>query len=434
VFCQLETLRQCLPQSVRHTLNELPESLDETYERLMMDIKRANQVHVYRMLQCLTVAVRPLSVAELAELLAFDFDVSKDGIPKLNSDWRWEDHEQAVLSTCSSLITIVPGSESPVVQFSHFSVKEFLMSDRLAMATGDISRYHISFTHAHTVLAQACLGVLLQDPDVTNRANPLAPYAAERWVTHAQVKGVASRVRDGMEHLFDPHKLHFEAWIRLHDADQYASFHATQSQEPGAKPLYYAALCGFHELVEHLLLKFPQCADAQGGHRGTALHSASFAGHLQIVRSLLRHGVDVNIRGDENCTPLLCASKYGHRDIVQYLIEHGAAVNLQQDDHDTSLILAAYGGHVNIVRMLLQHRAYVNFHGCDGDTPLHAAVWGSHKTRKDRSRVVRLLLEYGSDVDAKDEEGRTPLELALETEQGEITRLLSTFRFGQAQT
>ncbi|KAH9073597.1 hypothetical protein EDB83DRAFT_84335 [Lactarius deliciosus] len=144
VFCQLETLRQCLPQSVRRTLNELPESLDETYERVMMEIKKANQVHAYRMLQCLTVAVRPLSVAELAEVLAFDFDAAKDGIPELNSNWRWEDHEQAVLSTCSSLIAVVPGQGSPIVQFSHFSVKEFLMSDRLAKSTGDISQYHIS--------------------------------------------------------------------------------------------------------------------------------------------------------------------------------------------------------------------------------------------------------------------------------------------------
>ncbi|KAH9165573.1 hypothetical protein EDB89DRAFT_292735 [Lactarius sanguifluus] len=171
VFCQLETLRQCLPQSVRRTLNELPESLDETYERVMMEIKKANQVHAYRMLQCLTVAVRPLSVAELAELLAFDFDVAKDGIPELNSEWRWEDHEQAVLSTCSSLITVVPNEESPVVQFSHFSVKEFLMSDRLATSTGDISQYHISLGDSHTVLAQACLGFLLRDPDVTNGAD-----------------------------------------------------------------------------------------------------------------------------------------------------------------------------------------------------------------------------------------------------------------------
>ncbi|KAI9438390.1 hypothetical protein BJY52DRAFT_1217465 [Lactarius psammicola] len=213
VFCQLETLRQCLPQSVRRTLNELPESLDETYERVVMEIKRVNQAPAYRMLQCLAVAVRPLSVAELAELLAFDFDVAKGGIPQLNSDWRWEDHEQAVLSTCSSLITIVPGNGSPVVQFSHFSVKEFLMSDRLAMSTRDISQYHISLEDAHTVLAQASLGVLLRNPDVNNDADstPLAQYAAEHWVTHAQVENVASRVRDGMEYLFDPDQPYFEA-------------------------------------------------------------------------------------------------------------------------------------------------------------------------------------------------------------------------------
>src|ERR1700761_7778881 len=90
VFCQLETLRQCLPQSVRRTLNELPESLDDTYERVVMEIKGANQSHAYRMLQCLTVAIRPLTVEELAELLAFDFDVTEGGIPKLNSTWRWE--------------------------------------------------------------------------------------------------------------------------------------------------------------------------------------------------------------------------------------------------------------------------------------------------------------------------------------------------------
>jgi hypothetical protein len=125
-------------------------------------------VHAYRMLQCLAAAIRPLSVAELAELLTFDFNVAKGGIPKLNSDWRWGDHEEAVLSTCSSLITVIPGRGSPVVQFSHFSVKEFLMSDRLAASTRDISQYHIALEGAHTVLAQASLGVLLRDPDVTN--------------------------------------------------------------------------------------------------------------------------------------------------------------------------------------------------------------------------------------------------------------------------
>src|ERR1700761_8145353 len=171
VFCQLETLRQCLPQSVRRTLNELPESLDDTYERVIMGIKRANQSHAYRMLQCLAVAIRPLSVAELAELLAFDFDVAEGEMPKLNSNWRWEDYEEAALSTCSSLVTVVLNDGSPVVQFSHFSVKEFLMSDRLAASMREISQYHINLEDAHTLLAQASLAFLLRDPDINNHAH-----------------------------------------------------------------------------------------------------------------------------------------------------------------------------------------------------------------------------------------------------------------------
>ena len=400
----------------------------------MMEIKKTNQVHAYRMLQCLTVAVRPLSVAELAELLAFDFDVAKDGIPKLKSDWRWEDHEQAVLSTCSSLITVVPGDESPVVQFSHFSVKEFLMSDRLAMSPGDISQYHISLSNAHTMLARACLGVLLRDPDVTNRADPLARYAAEHWVAHAQVDGVASRVRDGMEDLFDPDKPYFEAWVRSHDVDHEYG-HGAQSQEPGARPLYYAALCGFHELVEHLILKYPQCTSARGGGCGTALHSASFAGHLQVVRSLLRRGVDVNVRGYQNRTSLLFASDSGHHDVVQCLIDHRADVNSREDDHNTPLIWAAYHGRLDVVRILLEHHADVNSLDNYTRTPLHNVVWGSRDVlTEDHRRLVRLLLEHGADVDAKDLNGNTPLELALMWKKSEMAQLLSELCSGGAQT
>ena len=87
MFCQLETLRHCLPPSVRCTLDELPESLDETYERVLKEIKKPNRNNARRLLQCLVVAVRPLNVEELAEVLAVDFD-DAGGIPKLNPNWR----------------------------------------------------------------------------------------------------------------------------------------------------------------------------------------------------------------------------------------------------------------------------------------------------------------------------------------------------------
>jgi len=162
VFCQLEVLRHCLAPSVRTILAELPQSLDETYERILLEIPRANRVHAHRLLQCLTVAIRPLTVEELAEVLAIDFP-GAGGIPKLKEGYRLGDQEQAVLSVCSSLISIVQDEDSRRVQFSHFSVKEFLTSDRLADSTVATSRYfHISPEPAHTIMAQACLGVLLR--------------------------------------------------------------------------------------------------------------------------------------------------------------------------------------------------------------------------------------------------------------------------------
>jgi hypothetical protein len=462
VFCQLETLRYCLPQSVRRTLNELPDSLDETYERMMMEIKRANQSHTYRMLQCLTVAIRPLSVAELAELLAFDFDKTKGGIPKLNSDWRWEDHEQAVLSTCSSLVTVVPNNGSPVVQFSHFSVKEFLMSDRLATSRRDISQYHISLEDANTLLAQASLAVLLRDPDVNNHADngPLARYAAEHWVTHAQVKNVASRLQDGMKDLFDPDKPYFEAWIRLHNIDASIYKPNASDSEPGARPLYYAALCGFHELMEHLIVKYPQSANARGGSCGTALHSASYGGHLQIVRSLLRHGVGVDVLDHLNRTPLIFASWDGHCDTIRCLLEHAANVAVLDDEQNTPLTWAAFYGHVNSLRVLLEHGADVHSRDMFGRTPLHDLAWGGDSFKGDRPEIaqlllkhganvnardkehktvlhlavsggpdlldiIRILLEHGADVDAEDKNGRTPLQVSLESGYEEVTQLLS---------
>jgi hypothetical protein len=101
VFCQLKVLRDCLPPSVRCTLDELPESLDETYERVLKEIKKPNRGHARRLLSCLVAAVRPLRVKELAEVLAVDYE-DEEGIPRLNPNWRWEDQEQAILTSCSS--------------------------------------------------------------------------------------------------------------------------------------------------------------------------------------------------------------------------------------------------------------------------------------------------------------------------------------------
>ena len=178
------------------------------------EIHRTNRGYAQRLLQCLAMAIRPLRVDELAEILTFDPDAIEEGVPSFDVDRRPEDQEQQLLSTCPSLNPIVDSVDSRVVQFSSFSVKEFLVSDRLATSTEDISRYHILPDAAHAILAQASLRppLLLDDRIDSQGANSisLAEYAAEHWVSHTQV-GVSSRVVDTMKTLFDSEKAHFAA-------------------------------------------------------------------------------------------------------------------------------------------------------------------------------------------------------------------------------
>ena len=441
MFCQLEVLRHCLPPSVRRTLDELPESLDETYERVLREIKKPNRDHAHRLLQCLVAAIRPLDVKELAEVLAVDFD-DAERIPKLKPNWRWEDDEQALLSSCSSLITIVETYYSRVVQFSHFSVKELLTSERLATSSGDVSRYHVDLEPAHTILAQACMSVLLQANNHVEensvKSSPLAGYAALHWVTHAQFERVSSFLRKAMEYLFDLDKPYFATWLELHGIDIEPNSGSSSSLnhfavgfKSSAPPLYYAALCGFKDLVEHLVVKYPQDVNTRGGYYVTPLVAAMAGRHFQIVEHLRQNGADVNVRRDDGETPLLSAASFGDLEIVQALLEYKVDVNARGYDSWTPMHCVSGGSHFpatphngpqllpNVARILLEHGADVNTRANDGRTPLHVAA------NSGRVEVVRVLLEYGANVGAEDNKGRTAFQIASAGRNDEIMKLLS---------
>ena len=411
-------LRDCLPSSVRRTLNELPESLDETYERILKEIKKPNRAHARRVLQCLVVAIRPLRVAELAEVLAVDFD-DAEGIPMLKPDWRWEEQELALLSACSSLIAIVEADGSRVVQFSHFSVKEFLTSSRLAIASGEVSNYHIDPGPAHTVLAQACLGVLLQTQDDieehTPEDHPLARYAAEHWTTHAQFGEVSSRLQRGMEYLFDANKPHFKVWLTLCDIDTRPKIDSTfDSFAPydkfPATPIYYAARCGFHDLVEYLIAKNPQNVNADGGYYVRPLVAALAGEHFQTADLLRHNGADLHVRGNKGRTPLHAAAPSGNLEVAQKLIEYNPAdINAGERYGSTPLHWASNGRHFkdgSVLRLLLEHGADINAQSHIGRTPLHVA------SANGALEVMRLLLEHGADVEVKSKNGKTALQEA----------------------
>ena len=84
VTCQLHYLKCCLRQRIRRALDELPETLDETYDRTLEEIGKQNWEYAHRLFQCVAAAARPLCVEELAEFLAFDFDT--DSTPTLHQE------------------------------------------------------------------------------------------------------------------------------------------------------------------------------------------------------------------------------------------------------------------------------------------------------------------------------------------------------------
>jgi ankyrin repeat protein len=418
-------LQNCLPQSIRRTLNQLPNSLDETYDRILKEIGIANRDHAHRLLQCLTVAIRPLRIEELAEILALDFEEDKGATPKLNKDWRWQDRQQAVLSTCSSLITVVDDGDSRVIQFSHFSVKEFLTSDRLASSRGDISHLHIMAEHAHLTLAQACLGTLLQldgslNNDQVEDRFPLAKYASQHWVEHAQFGTVSSRIEDGMRRLFDSAQPYFAAWLQLHDIDnRWNNFGPLTSREVRSRPpLYYASLCGFHDLSAHIIDEHPEQVNARGGLNLSPLVAALHRGHLDVAELLYQHGAVVDIPGVDSRTPLCAASHNGLVDAVRWLLGHGADADWQSGSHWTPFVLAAANGHLEIVQMLLGHGVRINAVNDNGDTPLLLASYFGYV------EILGLLLQHGANVGARDKGNRTPLLLASSHGEVEVARLL----------
>ena len=417
VDCQLTYLANCFPRNIRDILNKLPETLDETYERTLREIQETKWESAQRLLVCVTVTSRPLRVEELAEILAFDFKSGE--IQKFHEDWRLKNPVEAVLSACSTLLSIVNVETSletsRVVQFSHFTVKEFLMSSRFAEKHDNISRrYHISTSPAHTFVTQACLGVLLHlDKNITSRnlaEFPLAEYAARHWFEHARFEGVSQDAVEGMKQLFDRTKPHLFIWLWIYDptVPYWEGCERAEGPSPTRDtPLHYAAFCGLHDIAKILVIEHPQDVNSQSvDNASSPLHLASRGGHVDLARMLIERGADVSAQKEDGSTALHLASENGYVDLSRMLIERGADISAQNEDGLTALHLASRHGHIDLTRMLVEHGADVSAQNEDGSTTLHLALENGHVD------LAWMLVECGADVSARDRGGSTALHLA----------------------
>ena len=363
----------------------MPATLDETYERTLREIQETKWESVRQLLVCVTVASRPLRVEELAEIFAFDFN--SGAIPKFHKDWRLKNPVEAVLSACSTLLSVVNAETWPrtsrVVQFSHSTVKEFLTSSRFAKKHNYISRrYHISMSPAHTFIARACLGVILHlDKNISRREMtdfPLAEYAAQHWFEHARFEGVSQHAVEGMKQLFDRTRPHFSIWIWIHNPTvPYWKPHerVLGPSPPRGTPLHYAASCGLHDIAKILAIEHPEGVNARRfDNPTTPLHLASANGHVDLARMLVDRGANVSAQKEDGWTALHLASRYGHVDLARMLVERGADMSAQKENGWTALHLASRIGHVDLARMLVECGADMSVQKEDGWTALHLAL------------------------------------------------------------
>ena len=426
MYCQLEYLANCPPVRIQRALNELPATLDDTYERTLREIEDTKSEYASRLLLCVAVAYRPLRAEELAEILAFDFE---GPIPAFREECRLKNPVEAVLSTCSTLLSVVKDWGHEVVQFAHFSVKEFLTSARFAEKCDSISRrYHISMAPAHTVIIKACLGMLFHlDQSITEDSLgrfPLAEYAAKFWFKHARFDGVQQNAdaEEGMKQLFDRTKPYLSIWLWIHDPTVYPWQRRGRDEGPSpfrGTPLHYAAFCGLHDIAEIVANEYPEDVNSHSfDDASTPLHLTSMEGHVDVAWMLVERGADVSAQAKDGRTPLHWALSNGHVDVVRMLVERGADVSAQAKDGRTPLHLASSNGHVDVARMLVERGADVSAQAKDESTPLH---WASSNGHVD---MVRMLVERGADVSAQAKDGRTPLHWASSNGHVDVVRML----------
>ncbi|RYN70166.1 hypothetical protein AA0117_g10718 [Alternaria alternata] len=399
--CQLDTLGKCCNRAMlRKSLASLPRTLDQTYDRILTAISEEHSEYAMRILQWLTFSARPLSVEEVAEVVAID--VARD--PAFDGDEVLEDPLE-VLDICSSLVTITmneaDGRSRPaqrIVALAHYSVQEYLVSDRIRQ--GSAKQYSMQEAECQSAITRGSLKYLmqLQQPleEETLQEFALARYSAKFWSNHFRKTG------DEMEQisqltisLLAREEPAYLNWLRLHDPDSpWRISNLDESLDSIPMPLYYAALLGFSR-VTRLLLNAGAEINAQGGRYGNALQAASEGGHEHVVKTLLNAGAKVNAQGGGYGNALQAASYRGHEQVVKTLLDAGAKVNAQGGGYGNALYAASEGGHEQVVKMLLNAGAKVNAQSRDYGNALHAASYRGHK------QVVKMLLDAGAKVNAQ---------------------------------
>jgi ankyrin repeat protein len=116
--------------------------------------------------------------------------------------------------------------------------------------------------------------------------------------------------------------------------------------EDGFQPLGLACFFGHLDSAEYLVKAgAPINAHSRNELGAAPIHSAVAGGHRRIVKMLLEHRADPNIREQNGYTPLHAAAQNGDEEMIRTLLYGGADLLLTSTDGKTALDLAMDAGH-----------------------------------------------------------------------------------------
>lgn len=153
------------------------------------------------------------------------------------------------------------------------------------------------------------------------------------------------------------------------------------------------------------------------------IHLATDLGHPQCLKIMLEaKGVNVNAKTREKeLTALHLAAEGGYCECVEILLEKGADGNARNHRGQTPLHLAARSQSFDCVEMLLRKgNSDPNVSDFDKRTPLHAAVGKAARSYD----IIEILVNWGADVNVKDQYGYTPLHIAALNELSQCVEVL----------
>jgi ankyrin repeat protein len=390
-------------------LDELPETLDETYERILSKIPRKKRNMAHKLLHYLAFSGPGSNfLAFLAEIMVVDIDQNN-----FSPENRFLNPKADLLEICTCLVTFHEGDGEDSIAFAHYTVKEYLTSQRILLgpaAAFYVSRAAYDFLAARTYLVyllnidyeglpQAKYYYTMQESqrddlrDEIEAKYPLLQLAILNLPEHTKgIKNGAERavVNGLIIKLLTPGP-HFYGWREQSNIsyDMIGAF-PMWTFGPGAESamaLAYACFLGYFEVVEMLLEQSPAtilenrvgpgpswngfdvwCQTAAG----TPLHIAACLEKVNFVRLLIEGGANTNALSDSG-TPVLnlaLPEPINETDndstaVVKLLLEKGACPNPFRVSETPLQVAVTNHAHIASIQALLEAGADVNGVGFD---------------------------------------------------------------------